>query len=86
MAKGNRQGVGCLLCLRKCFIAAAMVSFVLPQNTVIEIRQYVDRQRRNSFERWFNQLDATARARIAVALERMQRGNFASIKGGRWSF
>jgi putative addiction module killer protein len=47
---------------------------------VIEIRQYVDRQGRNSFQRWFEELDDVTCARIAVALERLERGNFSTVK------
>lgn len=48
---------------------------------MIQIRQYVDRLGRNRFERWFENLDGTARARIAISLERLQRGNFSAVKG-----
>lgn len=48
---------------------------------MIEIRKYVDRQGRNPFERWFNNQDATARARIALALTKLERGNFSFTKG-----
>ncbi|MGB7265136.1 MAG: type II toxin-antitoxin system RelE/ParE family toxin [Terracidiphilus sp.] len=48
---------------------------------VIEIRQYVDRQGRNPFQRWFENLDGSTRARIAVSLDRLQRGNFSGVKG-----
>jgi putative addiction module killer protein len=47
---------------------------------VIEIRQYVDRQSRPPFERWFLRLDATVRARITVALGRLEEGNFSTTK------
>jgi putative addiction module killer protein len=48
---------------------------------VIEIRQYVDRLGRNPFERWFAIQDGSVRARITVALERMEHGNFSAAKG-----
>jgi len=47
---------------------------------VIEIRQYIDRLGRNPFERWFENLDETTRARIAIALGRLQNGNFSTAK------
>jgi putative addiction module killer protein len=47
---------------------------------VIEIRQYVDRQGRNLFERWFDKLDDVTQARITVALDRLERGNAAAAK------
>jgi putative addiction module killer protein len=48
---------------------------------VIELRQYIDRLGRNPFERWFEKLDDGARARITVALDRVERGNFSVAKG-----
>lgn len=47
---------------------------------MIEIRQYVDRQGRNPFERWFERLDNGNQARIAVALDRLERGNSSAAK------
>jgi putative addiction module killer protein len=47
---------------------------------VIEIRQYVDRLGRIPFERWFLRLDGTVRARITVALGRLEEGNFSTTK------
>jgi putative addiction module killer protein len=47
---------------------------------VVEIRQYVDRLGRNAFERWYLHLDSTIRARIAVALGRLEEGNFSATK------
>jgi putative addiction module killer protein len=48
---------------------------------VIEVRQYIDRSGRNPFERWFEKLDGTTRARIAIALERLEHGNFSGVRG-----
>ena len=45
---------------------------------MIEVRQYVDRQGRNPFERWFGKLDDEVQARIAVALYRLERGSSAA--------
>jgi putative addiction module killer protein len=56
-----------------------MVSFVLPLS-VIEIREYIDSKGRNSFGRWFEKQDGTTRARIAVALGRLEQANFAGTK------
>ena len=47
---------------------------------MIEIRQYFDRLGRIPFERWFENLDGTVRARIAIALGRLEQGNFAFTK------
>jgi len=48
---------------------------------VIEIRQYVDRLGRNRFQQWFDGLDGSTRARVSVALDRLERGNFSAVKG-----
>ena len=48
---------------------------------MIEIRQYIDRSGRNRFEQWFENLEGTTRARIAIALERLREGNFSAVKG-----
>ena len=48
---------------------------------MIELRQYVDRSGRNSFERWFDDLEDSTQARIFVALDRLERGNFSAAKG-----
>ena len=42
--------------------------------------QYIDRQGRNQFERWFARLDDSIQARITVALDRLERGS-SSMKG-----
>lgn len=47
---------------------------------MVEIRQYVDRQGRNPFERWFDKLDDVTQARITVALDRLERGSVAAAK------
>jgi putative addiction module killer protein len=48
---------------------------------VIELRQYVDRSGRNPFDRWFDELEDSTQARIVVALDRLERGNFSIAKG-----
>ena len=48
---------------------------------MIELRQYIDRQGRNPFDRWFEKLDNTTQARIVIALDRLERGNFSAAKG-----
>ena len=48
---------------------------------MIEVRQYIDRLGRNPFERWFEGLDDYVQARITVALDRVERGNFSAAKG-----
>ena len=48
---------------------------------MIELRQYIDREGRNPFDRWFDRLDDNTQARITVALDRIERGNFSAAKG-----
>ena len=48
---------------------------------MIELRQYIDRQGRNPFDRWFEKLDNTTQARITIALDRLERGNLSAVKG-----
>jgi len=48
---------------------------------VIEVRQYVNRSGRNPFQEWFEELDGSTRARISLALDRLERGNFSAVKG-----
>jgi putative addiction module killer protein len=47
---------------------------------VIEIRQYIDRSGRSPFDRWFEKLNDSAKARITVHLDRLERGNFSAAK------
>ena len=49
---------------------------------MIELRQYVDRNGRNPFERWFESLNEVAQARIVIALDRLERGNLAAKSVG----
>ena len=48
---------------------------------MIEIRQYVDRLGRNPFERWFEKLNDDIQVRIAIAFDRLERGNLSAEKG-----
>ncbi|MBW4038614.1 MAG: type II toxin-antitoxin system RelE/ParE family toxin [Acidobacteria bacterium] len=41
----------------------------------MELQSYLDRLGRNPFERWYEALDDHTRARVAVALDRLSRGN-----------
>ncbi len=44
------------------------------------LRPYIDRQGRNSFERWLGSLEFAERARIVVYLDRLGRGNLSNVK------
>ena len=47
---------------------------------MIELVQYVDRNGRNPFDRWFDRLNESAQAKIVIALDRLERGNTSSAK------
>ena len=47
----------------------------------ITLREYLDKVGRSPFGRWFDDLDATAAARVTTALARIEQGNFSSVKG-----
>lgn len=48
--------------------------------TNMELEEYLDSDGLSPFGRWFDQLDATAAARITMALQRMAQGNLANTK------
>ena len=52
-----------------------------PQDGKIEIREYLDERGHSPFDRWFNDLDATAAAKITIALSRVENGNLSDAKG-----
>jgi putative addiction module killer protein len=47
---------------------------------MLELRYYVGADGRSPFAKWFEDLDATAAARIVRALARMGQGNLSSVK------
>ncbi len=49
----------------------------MPTRTVVE---YLDRDGGSPFQRWFSRLDATAAAKVATALYRMEQGNLSNAK------
>ena len=48
---------------------------------MIEVREYIDRQGRSPYGRWFNRLNAQAAAKVTTALTRLAGGNFSNLKG-----
>lgn len=48
---------------------------------VIEIRHLIDANGRRPFAEWLEQLDEPAAARVAIALFRLENGNFSNVKG-----
>jgi putative addiction module killer protein len=57
-----------------------MVTLVLPYD-VIELRYYLESDGYSPFENWFTGLDATAAAKVSVALARLEQGNLSNVKG-----
>src|SRR5882672_2421627 len=48
---------------------------------MVELRGYIDENGHKRFAEWFNGLDAPAGAKVAIALTRMELGNFSNAKG-----
>ena len=48
---------------------------------MVEIREYTDETGRSPFAEWFETLDATAAAKVTVALARLGTGNISNVKG-----
>jgi putative addiction module killer protein len=46
----------------------------------MEIREYLDRRGRSPFAAWFEDLNAPAAAKVAVAVARMELGNFSNSR------
>lgn len=49
--------------------------------SAIQVLEYLDRSGRSPYGSWFNDLDATAAAKIATALYRLEQGNFSRVEG-----
>ena len=47
---------------------------------MIELRYYLAVDGKSPFEDWFSSLDATAGAKVAVALARLEQGNLSNVK------
>ena len=48
---------------------------------MVDVREYLDRRRQSPFAAWSDHLNSEAAAKVAVALARMQQGNFSNAKG-----
>jgi putative addiction module killer protein len=48
---------------------------------MIELRGYVDEQGTKPFAQWLDSLEATAAAKVTIALARLGQGNFSQVKG-----
>jgi len=47
----------------------------------VEILEYLDAAGGSAFGRWFDELDASAAAKVTAALQRMSQGNLSNVKG-----
>jgi putative addiction module killer protein len=47
----------------------------------ITVREYLDESGASPFAHWFKRLDATAAAKVATALYRLEQGNFSTVEG-----
>ncbi len=47
---------------------------------MLEIRYYVSRDGQSPFEKWFASVDATARAKVATSIIRLEQGNLSNVK------
>ena len=52
---------------------------MLPSNLIV-VLEYCDLNGRSPFASWFDGLNAQAAAKVAVALSRLEYGNFSSVK------
>jgi len=48
---------------------------------MVDVLEYLDPGGRNLYADWFDDLNAQAAAKVAVAVTRLAQGNFASVKG-----
>jgi putative component of toxin-antitoxin plasmid stabilization module len=48
---------------------------------MFELRGYIDENGNKRFANWFEALDASAAAKVNIALTRMEQGNFSTAKG-----
>ncbi|WP_262966542.1 type II toxin-antitoxin system RelE/ParE family toxin [Methylobacter psychrophilus] len=48
---------------------------------MVKLQEYISTDGHSYFADWFNELDASAAAKISTALIRMELGNFSNVKG-----
>jgi putative component of toxin-antitoxin plasmid stabilization module len=53
---------------------------VLPLKAV-GVLEYLELGGRSAFAEWFDGLNASAAAKVSIALARLSQGNFSSVKG-----
>jgi len=58
-----------------------MVTFSLPLSLSDRAASYIDENGNKRFAIWLEALDATAAAKVTIALTRMEQGNLSKTKG-----
>ncbi|HUJ94574.1 MAG TPA: type II toxin-antitoxin system RelE/ParE family toxin [Terriglobales bacterium] len=48
---------------------------------MVDVLEYLDPSGRSRYAEWFDDLDAQAAAKVAVAITRLAQGNFSRVKG-----
>ncbi len=48
---------------------------------MFELRGYIDENGNKRFANWLERVDASAAAKVTIALTRMEQGNFSTAKG-----
>jgi putative addiction module killer protein len=48
---------------------------------MIDVREYLDAAGKSPYAKWFNGLNAQAAAKVAIAVTRMEQGNFSNVTG-----
>src|ERR1700747_2551037 len=56
------------------------VTYVLPR-LMLQLRYYLASDGGSPFEEWFTGLEATAAAKVAAALARLEQGNVSNVRG-----
>jgi putative addiction module killer protein len=57
-----------------------MVTYMLPFDTIIDIREYYDQDGHSPFREWFDRLNSEAARKVTTALYRVGLGNFSNVK------
>lgn len=47
----------------------------------VQVLEYLDARSRSPYAAWFDTLNASAAAKVATALYRLESGNFSNVKG-----
>jgi len=49
-------------------------------SSVLEVRYYLSEDGRSPFEEWFSSVESVARAKLAIAIARLEQGNTSNVK------